>query len=81
MPAIVVETPVRMPPPAALAGTAASADIAALEMAPGRFRKAYDVFEDVGLLLLGAFFLPVVILVLGSPLALLVQGWTALFGR
>jgi len=82
MPAIVVETPVRMPPPAALAGAAASADIAALEVAPaGRFRKAYDVFEDVGLLLLGAFLLPVVILVLGSPLALLVQGWTALFGR
>jgi len=70
-----------MPPPAALAGAAASADIAALEVAPSRFRKAYDVFEDVGLLLLGAFLLPVVILVLGSPLALLVQGWTALFGR
>ena len=81
MSTIVAETPARMPPPAALADAAARADIAALEVAPGRFRKAYDVFEDVGLLLLGAFFLPVVILVLGSPLALLVQGWTALFGR
>ena len=71
---LAVDTSVRTPPSTATAGTAAQA-------APGRFRKAYDVFEDVGLLLLGAFFLPVVILVLGSPLALLVQGWTALFGR
>ena len=70
---IAVDTSVRMPP-------AATAEVAA-PRAPGRFRKAFDVFEDVGLLLLGAFFLPVVILVLGSPLALLVQGFTALFGR
>jgi hypothetical protein len=71
---IAVDTSVRMPP------STATADAAAKAM-PSRFRKVYDVFEDVGLLLLGAFFLPVVILVLGSPLALLVQALTALFGR
>ena len=71
---LAVDTSVRTPRSTASAGTAAA------QVAPGRLRKAYDVFEDVGLLLLGAFFLPVVILVLGAPLALLVQGLTALFG-